>query len=651
MIDPYILLQNRSDLGKLEEDLEALLEFSNSHELDEELRLQIQTARQDLEMARAAHIDLCFRLTGHDPVSRAAARNELNHRIQAGELKIYDPRVNLWRQASDLLIDANLQEEEAERQEMDRRQLEEALASALEKNPRLIDLQRLLRKADELDRRQMLSVQGHELLGKAQAFFDESLNQHRDLTLKVRDGSLKEKYYALDQIHILVTNGETQILDGPSHTWRPAMEVLAEAEEQYNRASENAVAKVLKLVEEQYKVNPERAINAFYQALDQSIPYREEDRATLELRYLELYRLFERRANPPSKEEEALQGIQIKVAQRYKNWINQSGPWLYQFYDASLTHPVSKLLMEAAKPETPPNKVLDLVEMAISLAQKALENSIEIPEVMVRGAILCYNLGLFDKARSLLDQAVPLYALEKPLKIHRHAVTSWLLGLADYSMGNRLHAYSEWKSARSLFTDLMTQALLLKKTNMAGWYQARLHDIDLLSMQTFEVVYNQWLPVFEPLAMSEGLREIRRIMDGQFSRQQYPELRKSIERMLKDSQQELTADMHRVALVEAAFFEYELNDFEAAADHLSDAWIRFQHNHYGAVILWLLGLVRWWIPSQRTQALLNWEESIRLFQDLARQADKENEQSRRVWYETQLELMPTCLKQWVELTQ
>lgn len=651
MLDPYLMLQNRSDLEKLEQDLIGLVDFSESHELDEELRQQIQSARQELEMARAAHIDLCFRLTGHDAVSRAAARNELVHRIQAGELKIYDPRVNLWRQASDLLIDANLQEEEYERQEIERRQVEESLAVALEKNNRLIDLQRLLRKADELDRKQILSLPGRELLIKAQALFDEGLNLHRDLTLKIHDGTLKEKYYALDQLRSLLTSGETQILDAPSHTWRPTTDVLTEAEAEYSQSSEDAVAKVMKLVEEQYKLNPDRAIRVFWQALDQSIPYRDVDRETLELRYLELYRLFERRSSQASKDEEAYQNIKLKVARRYKVWINQSGTWLYQFYDASLTHAVSKLLMEAAKPETPSNKVLELVEMAISLAQKTLEGSIEIPEVMVRGSILLFNLGLYDKARSLLDQARPLYALEKPLKIHRHAVTAWLLGLVDYSMGNRLHGYSEWKDTRSLFSDLMAQARRLKKTSMADWYQSRLLDIDLQAMQTFEMVYYQWLPVFEPLGMSEGLRELRRIMDSQFGRQQYGELRKSIQRMLKDSQQELTADMHRVALVEVAFFEYELNDFEAAAAHLSDAWIRFQHNHYGAVILWLLGLVRWWIPTQRTLAMLNWEESIRLFKDLASQADKENEQSRRIWYETQLKVMPTCLKQWVELTQ
>ncbi len=650
MMDPYLLLQNRSDLEKLEQDLAALMELDDSQLQDEMLRQRIQAARQELEMTRAAHIDLCFRLMGHDEANRAAARNELVNRIQAGELKIFDPRANYWRQASDLLIDANLQEEDYERQENERRQVEDALATASEKTGRLVDLQRLLRKADELDRKQILSIEGRAQLARVQAIFDEGMNQHRDLTLKMRDGTLKEKHYALEQIRALVANGEAQIMDAPTHTWRPVMEVLEEAEQNYSQASETLVGKILKRVEEQYTVNPDRAIHAFYQALDQTIPYREEDRSVLEMRYLELFRLFERQASPTSKEEESFQVIQQKNALRYQAWLNRSGSWLYQFYDAALTHPVSKLIMEAGKPGTPPNKVLELVDMAISVARKTLEGSIEIPEVMVRGAILCFNLGLYDQSRAWLDQAMPLYTLEKPLKIHRHAVTAWLLGLVDYSQGNRMHGYSEWKSARSLFNDLQNQAGRSKNKEMAAWYKARLAEMDLMAVQTFETVYYQWLNAFEPLGLSEGLLETRKIMDSQFSRQQYADLRKSIKRMLKDSQHQLTSDTYRVALIEAAFFEYELNDYKAAAEHLNEAWIRFQHNHQGAVILWLLGIVRWWIPSQRTLAMIHWEESIRLFHDLALQADKSNAQHQRIWYEQQLKLMPTCLKQWIELT-
>ena len=650
MMDPYRLLQNRSDLEKLEQDLAALVDLSGIQMQDEELQHQIQAARQELETIRAAHIDLCFRLTGHDEVNRASARNELVHRIQAGELKIFDPRANFWRQASDLLIDANLYEEDFECQENERRQVEDALAAATEKTGRLIDLQRLLRKADEMDRKQQLSTEGRQRLAKVKAIFDEGLNQHRDLTLKIRDGTLKEKHYALEKIRALVTSGEAQILDAPTHTWRPVMEVLADAEQEYSKASENLVGKIIKRVEEHYKVNPDRAINAFYQALDQTIPYRDEDRSTLELRYLELYRLFERQASPLSKEEDDYQVLKKKTVLRYTSWLNRSGGWLYQFYDSALTHPVSKLIMEAGKPGTSSTKVLELVDMAVSLARKTLEESIEIPEVMARGGILLFNLGLYDQARALLDQANPLYSLEKPLKIHRHAVTAWLLGLVDYSMGKRLHGYTEWKTARMLFIDLQKEARRLRDPKRVNWYQTRLVDMETLMIQTFEMGYYQWLNVFEPIFLSQGLRETRRIMDSQFGRQQYAELKKSIQRMLKDSQQELTADTYRAALIEAAFFEYQLNDFQAAADHLNEAWIRFQHNHQGAVILWLLGIVRWWIPSQRTQAMLNWEESIHLFQELALQADKSNEQNQRIWYEGQTKMMSACLKQWIELT-
>ncbi len=70
----------------------------------------------------------------------------------------------------------------------------------------------------------------------------------------------------------------------------------------------------------------------------------------------------------------------------------------------------------------------ELIDMAVALARNSLEGSIEIPEAMIRGAVTLYFKGNTNRAKELLKTAMPLYTLERPDKIHRHAVTAWLLG-------------------------------------------------------------------------------------------------------------------------------------------------------------------------------------------------------------------------------
>jgi hypothetical protein len=61
--------------------------------------------------------------------------------------------------------------------------------------------------------------------------------------------------------------------------------------------------------------------------------------------------------------------------------------------------------------------------------------------------------------------------------------------------------------------------------------------------------------------------------------------------------------------------------------------------------------VRWWLPSQRNQALLDWEKSILAFRNLALQVDIQNKPAQNLWYEKQAGLMDTSLRQWIVLTK
>jgi hypothetical protein len=289
--------------------------------------------------------------------------------------------------------------------------------------------------------------------------------------------------------------------------------------------------------------------------------------------------------------------------------------------------------------------------MAVSLARSRMEGSIEVPEVMVRGAVILFNKGLPEYARDLLAEARSLYTLDRTDKTHRYAVTAWLKGCLEYTLGRRLTGYTDWKEMRSLFSELMGEARRERHTEQANWYKGRLGDAEIWATQTFEEVYFQWMNQFEPMFLPGALQEYRKIMDSQFGNKRYRELRKTIATLLRESKLAPKPEIAWFALVEAAFFEYQMHDTLDAITHLKEARSGFQLTHQGAVTLWLLGMIRWWLPSQRSDAVLNWEESIDLFQTLSKQADQDNKQDQRAWYDNQINLMNISLKQWIQLTK
>ncbi len=204
--------------------------------------------------------------------------------------------------------------------------------------------------------------------------------------------------------------------------------------------------------------------------------------------------------------------------------------------------------------------------MAVSLATDALEGSIEIPEAMIRGAVILYNKGITDRAHDLLTSAMPLYTLERTDKIHRHAVTAWLLGCIEYVQGHRLEGYSQWKNAHSLFEDLRVQALKEKQIEKANWYRDRLEEMSVYAIQTFEEIYFQWMNQFDTIVLPESLNNFRNILDRQLGADQVMQLRKTLSQYLEDSKNLPGLEENWVCRVDAAFYQYETKDYISALD-------------------------------------------------------------------------------------
>lgn len=645
------LSKYRNDLEKLEQDLAAIDRLPASGTLAQEVQQQAIAARQELETARAAHIALCTQLVHGSKPEREIARQDLEKRIQTGEQKIYDPQSRRWRLGSELLAEAKLRETELERQEIEHRRLEAELWQVAHPPRNLTTLYELILKVEALENQQSISPQGLETLKTARQVYEEGLKRQRELTLKIYDGTLQERFDAIVTLRKLIADGETQIWDAAVGMWRPANKVLSDAERKHQRASITQVDELLQQAEDRIKIRPTLALRFLYAALDKNIPYTEADRRRLESYYLEIYRSRGQLISPSQADQEGYKLTQQLYERRLRQSFNSGAEWLNQFFHSSISSNATGLLEEAASENTAVLKAFELIGMAVSLARSRMEGSIEIPEVMVRGAVILFNKGLPEYARDLLAEARSLYTLDRTDKMHRYAVTAWLKGCLEYTLGRRLTGYTDWKETRSLFTELMGEARRERHTEQANWYKARLGDAEVWSVQTFEEVYFQWMNQFEPMFLPGALQEYRKIMDSHFGNKRYPELRKTILILLRESKLAPKPEIAWFALVEAAFFEYQIHDTLAAIKHLKEARDGFQLTHRGAVTLWLLGMIRWWLPSQRSDAVLNWEESIDLFQTLSKQADQANKQEQRRWYENQIKLMNISLKQWINLTK
>lgn len=650
------LLDNRSDLEKLEQDLAAL---SQTHTATPGVQQRLQKARHDLEMARAAHIELCYQLNHPDTGQRAAARRQLQQRIAAGETKIYDPHAAAWRPAAELVLESIQRDEDARNREIEFRQVEADLMAAVDTPRGLKELSILIPKVEEVERQTSLTTSAQAALQQVRRAFNVRQKEQRHLTLLLHSGSLTERVWAIKELRRLIENGETEILEAPAETWRPADLVLNDAMIEYEFESARIADQVLHKAAEQYRTHPDLVLSTLYKAMDKNIPYTAADRQRLENLYLERYAKSHRpgRNTQPDDDHldppdlEGFKKVYEAKRSRLLKLFNRSFTWLNQFFRSTVTPNMTKLLAQAEDKNTDVGKAVEIIQMAEILAQKQLEGSLEIPEVQLRGAKILFNKNEPRNARDYLEKALPLYTLERWDKIHRHAVTAWLLGCLEYYLGNPFNGYSLWKEARSLFEELQGEALRARQKEKLDWYKARLIEMETYRIQTFEMIYFNWMNQYGTPVLPQWFTEYRQMMDTQLSQKKIIELRETIKMMLRNAERENNPEIGWHARVEAAFFEYQQDDYKKAIAHLEQAAIGYQFNHSCAVTLWLLGMIRWWLPTQRDDAILNWEDSIRRFVILAQDADKTNQQSRRIWYEAQIDLMKTSLRQWITLTK
>ena len=655
-------LKNRSDLEKLEQDLVEIERLVDEGAVGEKTKKLARLARRDLESARAAHIKIVLRLTDPLATERQAARQEVEQRIADGETRLFDPQTLRWRPSVELLDEALVYEARLERQTTEIRKTEAQLADFARIPQNLHQLHHLILLATEMLNQGDLSISGQESLTRLREIYEKGCSHHRELTLAIHSGTLKERFDALGEIRNLISHGEMWVLDSPDDIWRPAEEVLAAAEGACGSELARLCDEVIHQADRLAPTNIQAALQDVYLAMDLSIPYVSDDRARLKVKYNELFEIYRQKNGDTGLNQSGEDRVSaedrtgfIRVRslyhERMKKLVNETSEGLNQFFRSAITRPVANLLKEAQDEKTTPARTVELIDMAVSLATDALEGSIEIPEAMIRGAVILYKKGITDRAHDLLTSAMPLYTLERTDKIHRHAVTAWLLGCIEYVQGHRLEGYSQWKNAHSLFEDLRVQALKERQIEKAYWYRDRLEEMSVYAIQTFEEIYFQWMNQFDTIVLPESLNNFRNILDRQLGADQVMQLRETLGQYLEDSKNLPGLEENWVCRVDAAFYQYETKDYISALDQLNQAWVGFQSSHRGAVALWLSGLIQWWFPSKLNTAAKNWETSIRIFKELSIDANQKNQIDRHTWYDIQVEWMTSSLKDWLLLTR
>lgn len=335
--------------------------------------------------------------------------------------------------------------------------------------------------------------------------------------------------------------------------------------------------------------------------------------------------------------------------EKIKSLFEQSAGWLEGLYHAEITPPVAALLAQAEDANNTLEIAREKIQMAIALAQQSMKGSAEIPEVMTRGGIILFRRQDLKGARDLLAQARPLFTAEKLSKKHRGAVTDWLLGIIHTLLGDPIEGYKHWKSARKDFCELEKIEAWEKRWEKAQWYQDHLASMEIWAAQTLPEIYFGWMNQFDTQLLPAGLIEIRSKIEHLYSQGMYPEVRKHLELFLRNAQRKPGLMAYRVALVDAAYYEYLLGDIKEAIAHLDQARVGFQLSHRGAVALWMAGMLRWWVEAEQADAEMNWQESIRQFGILAERAEHANEGEKRAWYERQIPRMAASLQEWIWL--
>lgn len=316
--------------------------------------------------------------------------------------------------------------------------------------------------------------------------------------------------------------------------------------------------------------------------------------------------------------------------------IHQAELWLNKFDREALTPITIPYLEKASQSDQTLSEIKELLDRAVVLSQR-YENSLETPEVLVRGGVILFYKKDIDNAYSYLDAAIALY--EQRGYRHRQAVAALIKGLLELAVSNRNAALSLWEDAtRNLELCREQAARDPMRTyrdpfdEKVKWYTERLFELNINQVLLPEYVIS-WMNRYEPIPMDlevkilqDKLFEVAANQDTESTRRLAEKLGDLAWRAEDPRVTSLIFANIGIALVVVKSYVQGL-DFLRRAVVLSN-----RLSHQRAVMSWLKALIEWHLPDQRKEAVISSGQAVAEFGICAQRADHKDRQNRKDWY-------------------
>lgn len=301
--------------------------------------------------------------------------------------------------------------------------------------------------------------------------------------------------------------------------------------------------------------------------------------------------------------------------------------WLNCFGDTNLSLPVRSLVEIIDDPRTTEENLKGTCAHAHSMSEYS-HNPFERSEVLLHCGAAYYRRDFALEAVRLIRDAYMTYDPDD----HYRAVAAWMLGISAAAASDFILGYHAWDEARCIYTRLAEQNLTLHRPVERSWYLDRLkemnRDLACLPREAFT-----WLNRFEPTNLSPRNQEIKKMLINSIAKRQVLrtyEIIRDLQLLCRNS-----SDYREPPeiLLECGLQFFLLGNVFDAVDLIRQSVASFPpQSHRQAVARWMLGAVQWYSRDLRRDALLNWEQSIDSFKNLALKADYEDKQTQKDWY-------------------
>jgi tetratricopeptide (TPR) repeat protein len=278
-------------------------------------------------------------------------------------------------------------------------------------------------------------------------------------------------------------------------------------------------------------------------------------------------------------------------------------------------------------------RIVSLSEEEVRTALRRLRNEglasadpLERAEVFLHLAAIEFWRRWFAQAARDADEANLTYRTLTADDLHRRAVASWILGMAQWELFQNNEAYTNCDEARTVFLEARRQS---------NWYQepARRMQIDLMSRP--EEIF-AWLNRFQGSNLTPPSWQIIRAARENIRQRRYSDAR------------ELLADLQEInrwsrgsfelaeACVECGLTAYQVGPLAIAITLIEKAILDFApgigNNHQQVVGRCMLGALECRENSRQRNARLCWTRCLIELEELEFQADRDNNQIQRTWY-------------------